>query len=159
MKQFLIVFPELDVEVKATLLTEKAPKTCEGFWEALGEDGIETSGKHAMYTGREISVQLPLENPEESVLHEPAEENLTCFPLPGDLLFTFMPKHAFGGIPTAIYDLGIFYGRDARTFFPMGWLPGNLFAQAANEEERRKLAEVGNHINIHGIQKIILKRI
>jgi|SRR5690625_2223310 len=158
MKGFLIVFPDLDIEVKANLLLEQAPKTCEGFLEAIKDNPIKTSGKHAMYTGREISVQLPLDDEPDNLLSNPAPENLTCFPTPGDLLFTYMPKHAFGGIPVPIFDVGIFYGRDARTFFPMGWLPGNRFATISHDD-LDKIAEVGSHIHLNGQQNIIFKKI
>lgn len=158
MRQFLIVFPEANIEIKVKLLYDKAPKTCEGFWNAI-QQPIETSGNHAMYTGREISVQLPFEKDDNNILHDPPKENLTCFPLPGDILFTFMPEYAFGGVPSPIYDVGIFYGRDARTFFPMGWVPGNLFAHVVNEAELEKLTVIGNNINQNGKQKVIFKRI
>ncbi|WP_407270130.1 DUF3830 family protein [Radiobacillus sp. PE A8.2] len=157
MSHFLIVFPEVNIEVKVKLLFDKAPKTCEGFWDAIKEP-IHTSGKHAMYTGREISVQIAPSDKEVSLLHDPAKENLTCFPLPGDILFTFMPEFSFSGLPFPIYDVGLFYGRDARTFFPMGWLPGNLFAQVDGEAELEKLAKMGQDINNNGQQKIIFKR-
>ncbi|MFA9557711.1 DUF3830 family protein [Evansella sp. AB-rgal1] len=157
MKYFLIEFPEEGKEFKVELLTEKAPKTCEAFWEAISEP-VEVFGKHAMYTGKEVSVQLPPNDKNKGLLYNAAPENLTCFPLPGELLFTFMPEHAFGGIPVPIYDVGIFYGRDARTFFPMGWLPGNLFAQLTSEEDKKELAEIGKNINVNGQQKIIFRR-
>src|SRR5690625_7988979 len=108
------------------MLEDKAPKTCEGFWEAIKEP-VHTSGKHAMYTGREISVQLPPDQQKDSILHEPAQENLTCFPLPGYIFFTYMLKHAYGGISLSVYDIGILYGRYARTFLTMGMIQGNLF--------------------------------
>lgn len=157
MSYFFIVFPDANVEIKIKLLFDKAPKTCEGFWEAI-KSPIETSGKHAMYTGKEVSVQLTPDSQKGTLLDDPAKENLTCFPLPGDILFTFMPEYSFGGLPFPIFDVGIFYGRDARTFFPMGWLPGNLFAQVADEKELRKLAEVGQDFNVNGQQKVIFKR-
>lgn len=157
MSDFKIIFPDAEVEVKATLLGDKAPRTCEGFWQAI-EKPIETKGNHAMYTGREISVQLQEELCKDGILHDVPKENLTCFPLPGDLLFTFMPKHAFGGLPFPVYDVGLFYGRDARTFFPMGWLPGNHFAEVTDENERLKLADVGKLINENGKQKLMFKR-
>jgi|SRR5699024_2610258 len=157
MSDFKIIFPDAEVEVKAVLLNDKAPRTCEGFWKALA-GLVETSGNHAMYTGREISVQLPGDVCKNGALHEVPKENLTCFPLPGDLLFTFMPKHAFGGLPFPIYDVGLFYGRDARTFFPMGWLPGNHFAMVSNENERLKLEKVGGIINEEGRQRVVFKR-
>jgi len=158
MKEFLIIFPDQNIEIKAYLMSEKAPITCDGFWEAI-KNPIEILGQHAMYTGREISTQLPESLCDKGLLDNPTSENLTCFPLPGELLFMFMSKYSFEGNPFPIYDIGIFYGRNARTFFPMGWLPGNLFARVANEHEQYKLLEIGQYINCYGQQKVIFKRV
>lgn len=156
MRKFSVEFPERDVMIHFQLLEEKAPQTCAAFWDALSER-VETMGKHAMYTGREISVQLDPKIHSDGTLANLPQENLTCFPLPGDILFTYMPKHAFGGLPFEIFDIGIFYGRDARTFFPMGWVPGNLFAQVL-PEDAQKLAEIGQYISLHGQQKVAFSR-
>lgn len=156
MKSFKIIFPEHDVVIRAHLLEEKAPKTCEAFWEVIKEP-LETSGKHAMYTGKEISVQLPAERSFSTALHEVKPENISCYPLPGELLYTFMPAYAWGGMPNAIYDLGCFYGPDARTFFPMGWLPGNRFATVENDD-LGVFEQMGVKANNEGIQKIRIER-
>src|SRR5699024_4547615 len=157
MEQFLIVFPDCNEEIKVNLLKDKAPKTCEKFLEAI-DTNVETTGSHAIYTGREISVQLPFPRENDFGMSSIPKENLTCFPLPGDILFTYMPEYAFGGNPNAIYDIGLFYGRDSRTFFPMGWLPGNLFAQVADNSELQKLEKMGEKIRNGGNEKIIFKR-
>lgn len=157
MKKFLVEFPERDVTIRFQLLEEKAPQTCAAFWDALSKR-VETTGKHAMYTGREISVQLSPDTHSGGALANLPQENLTCFPLPGDILFTYMPKYAFGGLPFEIFDIGIFYGRDARTFFPMGWVPGHLFAQVV-PEDGQKLAEIGLYISLHGQQKVTFSKL
>lgn len=154
MKIFNITFLDSDVSLKAQVLSDKAPSTSEAFLKLI-EKPIHTTGKHAMYTGKEISIQLPVDECKGTSLHNPAKENLTCFPQPGDILFTFMPEYAWGGVPTPIYDFGLFYGRDARTFFPAGWLPGNLFARVI-EEDLEELEEIGKVIHIKGQQKVII---
>lgn len=154
-KYFFVCFPKSDEKIKAVLLEGKAPQTCEAFWKLLTKEReLDTSGRHAMYTGKEISVQLSEEVSKGTILQDPPEENLTCFPLPGDFLYTYMPPYAFGGNPSAIFDVGLFYGRDTRTFFPMGWLPGNHFAQVADEEELRKLEDMGRFVANNGPQPI-----
>ncbi len=156
MSDFTITFVDSDVTLKAELLKDKAPATCNAFENLIKEQVIETSGKHAMYTGKEISIQLPADYCEQSPLHDPAKENLTCFPQPGDILFTFMPAYAWGGVPTPIYDFGLFYGKEARTFFPAGWLPGNLFARII-DEDLEELEEIGRMIHLKGQQRIIIR--
>lgn len=153
MPDLIIYFPKADIRVRAEWLPEKAPKTTEELMRVLA-DPYRTSGKHAIYTGKEISVQLAESLFPDSALKEHVKENLTCFPQPGDLLFTYMPKFAWDGIPSQIFDIGIFYGNNARTFFPMGWLPGNLFAKVVRED-LEKLAKVGQSILLEGQQEII----
>jgi hypothetical protein len=153
---FTITFLDSDVSLKARLLNEKAPSTSAAFMRLLGNP-IYTTGRHAMYTGKEISIQLPVDVCKDTSLHDPAKENLTCFPQPGDILFTFMPEYAWGGIPTPIYDFGLFYGKDARTFFPAGWIPGNLFARVV-EEDLVELEEIGKVIHMKGQQKIMISQ-
>lgn len=157
MKQFEIEFLKANEVIKYNLLSDKAPKTCEAFWEVISEP-VEMIGKHAMYTGKEISTQLPPDGKAKDLLYDPQPENLTCFPSAGDILFTFMPEYAFGGAPVPIFDVGIFYGRDARTFFPMGWIPGHLIAQVSSNEDLEKLQEIGQDIHLNGQQKMILRR-
>src|SRR5699024_12276686 len=102
MKEFLIIFPDQNIEIKAYLMSEKAPITCDGFWEAI-KNPIEILGQHAMYTGREISTQLPESLCDKGLLYNPTSENLTCFLLPGVFLFMFMLKYVLDVIQFPIY--------------------------------------------------------
>lgn len=156
MKRIEIFFPDHNVRIYAQLLSEKAPVTCNAFWDIL-DTQIETTARHAMYTGKELSVQLPDTRASETPLHHVVPENLTCFPAPGELLYTFMPAYAWEGIPKPIYDLGIFYGNNCRTFFPMGWLAGNRFAQV-EPDDLEKLVLMGNKAITEGIQKMIIRK-
>lgn len=156
MNSFKIEFPEHDMTLQVELFADKTPTTASNFLKLLEKGPLEVTGKHAMYTGKEISIQLSRELCENTSLHDPPKENLTCFPQPGDILFTFMPEYAWGGVPSPIYDIGLFYGRDARTFFPMGWLPGNLFARV-READLQKLGVLGEKTHTEGAQRIIFK--
>ncbi|MEZ7172955.1 DUF3830 family protein [Sporosarcina sp. OR05] len=158
MTRIEIEFPEHQISVRAELLEKQAPITTTSILQILSNESIETTGKHAMYTGKEISVQFSEEVCSDSGLSGDVKENLTCFPQPGDLLFTYMPAYAWGGVPSQIFDIGIFYGRDARTFFPMGWLPGNHFAKVISED-LEKLADIGSKTLLHGQQKVIIRKV
>lgn len=158
MTKIEIEFPDSQIVIRAQLEEVKAPVTTESIKKILSKGPIETVGKHAMYTGKEISVQFPEDRCNGSGLTGDVKENLTCFPQPGDLLFTYMPAYAWGGVPSQIFDIGIFYGKDARTFFPMGWLPGNLFATVV-PEDLEKLAELGSKVHLNGQQHLIIREI
>jgi hypothetical protein len=155
--EFSISIPQHQIKVIAGLLTDQAPVTSKAFWELI-EQPITLSGKHAMYTGKEISTQLPLEQASSTQLHQVVPENLTCFPAAGDLLYTFMPAYAWNGIPYPIYDLGCFYGRDARTFFPMGWVPGNRFA-VVRPADLEAFALMGQKTLLEGQQTLVIERL
>ncbi|WP_423410465.1 DUF3830 family protein [Heyndrickxia sp. MSNUG] len=157
MSTFSITFVDSDVTLRAKLLTDRAPATSIAFDSIIKNGVIETSGKHAMYTGKEVSIQLPTDQCEQTPLHDPVKENLTCFPQPGDILFTFMPAYSWGGLPSAIYDFGLFYGKECRTFFPAGWIPGNLFARIV-DEDLEELEEMGRIIHLKGQQNILIKK-
>jgi hypothetical protein len=156
MDRIVIEFPEHQIIIHAQLLVKKAPITCQAFWEIL-HIPLETTCRHAMYTGRELSVQLPASRAGSTSLHQVVPENLTCYPAPGELLYTFMPSYAWEGLPDPIYDLGIFYGHHCRTFFPMGWVAGNSFA-VVDQEDLPKLAQMGNKAITEGIQRLRIRR-
>jgi hypothetical protein len=154
---FTISFPKHDVVIRAGLLSEQAPATCQAFWELIREP-LALTCRHAMYTGKEMSVQLPADKCSSTPLHQAAPENLTCFPAAGDLLYTFMPAYAWNGIPVPIYDLGLFYGRDCRTFFPMGWVPGNRFA-VVESRDVEDFSRMGQKTSTDGQQTLIIERV
>lgn len=156
MKYVQLVFPNTSEVVRARLLFDLAPKTCTAFWDALAAP-MELIGRHAMYTGRELSIPMPADRLRETPLKEVAPENLTCFPARGDLLYTYLSPYAWSGAADAIFDLGCFYGRDARTFFPAGWLPGNRFAEVV-EEDRDILTAIGQRALQRGEQQLVLQR-
>jgi hypothetical protein len=113
-----VTFVDSGLSAVLDLLPDLAPATCQAFLAALP---FQTQAVHAMYTGPELSMRIP-------AAAGPPAENQTCFPIPGDLLWTVIPAWASGGNPEAIQDLGVFYGRNARTLMPRGWVPGNRFA-------------------------------
>lgn len=158
MTKIEIEFPDHQLIIQAELVEKKAPVTTKSIKKILSTSQVQTVGKHAMYTGREISVQFSEDICKDSGLSGDLKENLTCFPQPGDLLFTYMPAYGWEGVPSQIFDIGIFYGKDARTFFPMGWLPGNLFAKVI-PDDLEKLAEIGSKIHLNGQQSIIIREI
>jgi hypothetical protein len=122
-----LVLEQRGVRAVAELLEEEAPKTCEAVWNALPQAG---GVHHAKWANNEIYILTPPFAPDE-----PGRENGTVFPIPGDLLYFFIPP---GGpvsaewreqcAATGLIDLAIFYGRNNYLHGPEGHMPGNLFA-------------------------------
>lgn len=150
-------FYEERVHVRARLLDELAPATCEAIWRlAAAEPQLE--GVHAAFTGRELSIRIPADLARTvQGLDALPPENQTMLPLPGDLVWAYVPPYAWSGVPEPIYDLGVFYGRDSRLLLPVGWVSGNRFAEVAADDLPR-LADVAGRAQTEGKKPLILRR-
>lgn len=122
-----IILEQRNVRAIAEMLEDEAPKTCAAVWNALPHSG---PVNHAKWANNEIYILTP-----PFALEEPGRENATVFPIPGDLLYFFIPPG--GPVPaelreqcaaTGLIDLAIFYGRNNYLHGPEGHMPGNLFA-------------------------------
>jgi len=110
----------------AALNDDRAPRTCAAILEALPCEGPVF---HAKWANNEIfTILAPFAS-------DPGRENPTMMPIPGDLLYFYIPSGDF--IPAAAnpnhretgsIDLALFYGRENYLMGPMGPMPGNLFA-------------------------------
>lgn len=115
------------VRAVAELLDEEAPLTCQAVWDALPLSG---GTYHAKWANNEVYILTP-----PFAAQEPGKENATVFPIPGDLLYFFVPPG--GHVPpemrkecqeTGVIDIAIFYGRNNYLLGADGHMPGNLFA-------------------------------
>lgn len=61
-------------------------------------------------------------------------ENATLTPQPGDLVLAYVPARMWGGSPSPIFDLGVFYGPGARMLFPIGWLAGSVIGKVLPQD-------------------------
>ena len=61
-------------------------------------------------------------------------ENATMFPAAGDVILAYVPPRAWGGVPHAIFDIGLFYAPGGRLLLPVGWVAGSLVAQVVPED-------------------------
>ncbi|MEE8587674.1 MAG: DUF3830 family protein [Acidobacteriota bacterium] len=154
MREIRFVFLESGISAAAALLEDKAPRTCAALWEQLAEP-LELTGTHAMWTGPEVSMQIP-PGLARTELSELPPENLTVFPQPGALLWACMPAYAFGGHPEPIFDIGLFYGPQGRLFLPMGWVPCNHFAQLQGDWDA--FQDACRRTRTEGAQRLRLER-
>jgi hypothetical protein len=121
-------FARRNVWATARLLDDEAPETAQAIWDALPQEG---QAFHAKYANNEVyTLVRPFASP------EPPLENATIFPIPGDLMYFYIPPSMplprtlreeakrYGGL----IDLAIFYGRNSFLLSAIGFVPGTVFA-------------------------------
>lgn len=151
-----IDFPHDGVTVRARLRDDLAPHTCAAMWELAA---VEPSlrGVHAAFTGRELSVRIPADLVAQIGGIDVPPECQTLFPIPGDLIWAYLPPYAWAGVSEPLYDLGIFYGRDSRLLLPVGWVAGNRFGEIL-PEHLPALAGLAVRAQIEGAKHLIFRR-
>ncbi len=132
-RKLRVSFPEEGLEAVAQLLEDEAPATCRAIWEQL-EASLESEAVHAMWSGPEISFQIPAAQAHPALSQVP-RENQTIYPPPGSLVWAHLPARVWGGNPQPVFDIGIFYAAQGRVFLPIGWMPVNHFAQVQRGSE------------------------
>ena len=118
----------------ATMLKEKAPKTCEAILDSLPLEG---EVFHATWSGDMLFFKCR----EKAFVTEP--ENQTIYPSRGDVGLNFNLK-----------ELQIVYGQ-AQLRARFGPAPDNLFAKIT--ENLKGLEEMGKKIHREGAKKISIK--
>lgn len=138
MKRFKIVF-ENGYVLKATLLEEKSPKTCEAFWKSLPFNANFTQSR---WSGREI-------NFEKSFISPLPAENQTIYTSIGEICYwKDMRGEASASPPQAI---AIYYGAElARS--NKGEEIVNVFAQI-DYENIENLKNVGEEVWLEGVKE------
>ena len=130
-RAMLITESTTGLRVSASLLDTQAPVNAEFLWYHL-EQAREIGAIHAMWTGPELSCPIPYESIAAQQRDTPLPlENATVMPQPGDIVLTWLAPRLWGGGPTPIFDVGLFYGPGARLLLPIGWQPGSIVARIA----------------------------
>ncbi len=148
-KQFEIVFEKSGAVVVGDLLEEKAPITCENFWEGLAEPVTEKL-RHGGETGPEMWCFVP--PPKEELPYE----NSTVFPQHGEILYYHyrQPPTREGEM---IYDIGIYWDR-GQSKLAQGWVPGNLFARVSGKDQIKLLRQEAGRLLLDGEGRVTLRR-
>jgi hypothetical protein len=144
-RELVIAFPDEDVEARAPLLADLAPRTCEAVWAALPVRG---QARHAIYSGSEVYLILP------ELMRLPPE-NATTRVVPGDVAFGWFAAGSFYGAHEDYCEVCWFYDRDATPSTPEGPIPVSLFARL---EQAEALFEVCNGMRLEGAKEVELRR-
>lgn len=148
-KQFEIIFEKSNVILIADLLEDKAPITCENFWEGI-EAPVHEEIHHGSETGPEMWCFVP--PPKEELPYE----NSTVFPEHGDILYYhyIQPPTRTG---VKVFDIGIYWDR-GQSKLAQGWIPGNLFARIQGKEQRAMLRKEAGRLLTEGVGHVTLRR-
>jgi hypothetical protein len=148
-------FPDDGLTARARFLDALAPATCAAVRSLLSLEP-DLLAVHAAFTGRELSIRIPAELAQrvDGLITPP--ENQTLFPIPGDLIWSHLPAYAWSGVTEPLFDLGVFYGRDSRLLLPVGWLPGNRFAEIL-PDDLPPLARLAAETQLRGAKRVGLR--
>ena len=148
-KEFEIIFEKSGAVVTATLLEDKAPITCENFWNGIAKPH-EDEPHHGGETGPEMWCFVP--PPTEELPYE----NSTVFPEHGEILY-----YHYRQPPTRdgvmVHDIGIYWDR-GQSKLAQGWIPGNLFARVESREQIQILRQEAGRLLMEGSGKVTLRR-
>jgi hypothetical protein len=155
-RKIAITFEESGVSATAVLQEENAPRTCDAMWQVLSEP-IVTTGIHAGWAGREVSINVPEANRVIDPEILMPKENQTLYPIPGDICFGYFPPGFGVGITEEYWDLGLVYGRETRFEFSFGPVPLTLWAII--DEGLEGIAKECERIRIEGLKTIRVSRL
>lgn len=155
MRRIRFTFEGSGESATAVLLDDQAPETCEAVWAMVAEPIVQQA-IHAGWVGREVSIEVPAANRvvEAAAI---AKENLTLYPIPGDICFGYFPPGYGVGITEAYWDLALIYGRDTRFYFPFGAIPMALFATI--DQGLDDIAKACARIRTEGAKTIRVSRV
>jgi Protein of unknown function (DUF3830) len=154
-RKIAITFEESGVMATAVLLDAQAPKTCDAMWQVLAEPLVQ-EGIHAGWAGREVSIAVPQANRVIDPTQIP-KENLTLYPIPGDICFGYFPPGYGVGITEEYWDLALIYGRETRFEFSFGPAPMTLWATI--DEGLEGIAQECERIRTEGLKTIRVSRV
>jgi hypothetical protein len=159
-------FPESDVVIRAELLVDLAPRTCEAVWSVLPDErslkaveGWPEKGRvhHGIYAGPEIFVLIP------PARVKPPIENLTLRPRPGDVVLAIIPATVprWIDVKGEFWELALFYDEGGNLWSSgpegRGW-EASLFAQV-RREDLALLHQMGRKIRSQGEERVVVRRL
>ena len=123
--------------MRARLLDDKAPLTCDAIWDCLPFEG---DCAHSRYARHQIYTLVPGR-------HDPPPEYTTITPFTGDLVYWPVPIPAGDEqLPAGtrvLMDIGLYYDRNNLLLSPdSGWQPNTVFGVVESGLEQLAAAAV-----------------
>lgn len=146
---------ESGVRAVAELFEDDAPAVCDAMWKAL-EVPMEARGIHAMWSGREIMLEMPPENQRFDPLEIPVQ-NATIYPSPGDLCWAYFPPYWERGFARGVFDFAIIYGPETVANCALGPTPVSVWAHIT--EGLEDFAKECAKVRIEGLKTFLVRRL
>ena len=118
-------YVEDDIAVRARLLEDTMPRTCETL---LRHMPLESTATHARYSGSEVAMLLSTEI-------KIGRERATCAVLPGDVAYVWLNRDDHYGLPEDVSEICWFYDRDCCPRMAEGPVRVNVFARIEGDAE------------------------
>ena len=138
-------FIELNIKVRARLLHDEMPRTCNELMKHLP---LESDATHARYSGSEVAMLLSTDIRIE-------REKATCAVQTGDVAYVWLNRDDHYGLDDDISEICWFYDRDSRPSMAEGPVLVNIFARI--EGDAGEFYRASADTRISGIKKVRIK--
>ena len=141
-RRVALLIPEYGARTEVELVSKLAPHACENVWNHLP---VETTLMHGRYSGPEMFTQVG----GKQWRWTPKPENMTAYPIPGDLVLYFDP-------PPRI-QINYFHDRDAIPYGTPPPEPGIRVGQSVGDFHR--FAEACVRVCYDGWKTLVVERV
>jgi len=135
-------FIEQNVKVRARLLHEEMPRTCN---ELIKHLPLESEATHARYSGSEVAMLLSTDIRIE-------REKATCAVQTGDVAYVWLNRDDHYGLDDDVSEICWFYDRDSRPSMAEGPVLVNIFARIQGDASEFYHASANTRIT--GVKKV-----
>ncbi len=135
-------FVEQKIKVRARLLEEEMPRTCN---ELIKHLPLESIGTHARYSGSEVAMLL-------STDIKIGREKATCAVQTGDIAYVWLNRDDHYGLDDDVSEICWFYDKDSTPTMAEGPVRVNVFARI--EGDAKEFYKASANTRITGVKKV-----
>ncbi len=135
-------FVEQKIKVRARLLEEEMPRTCNELIKRLP---LESIGTHARYSGSEVAMLL-------STDIKIGREKATCAVQTGDIAYVWLNRDDHYGLDDDVSEICWFYDKDSTPTMAEGPVRVNVFARI--EGDAKEFYKASANTRITGVKKV-----
>jgi hypothetical protein len=139
-----IIFVDQKISIRARLLEDEMPRTCD---EIMKHFPLEGTATHARYSGSEVAVLL-------STDIKIGREKATCAVQTGDVAYVWLNQDDHYGLDDDISEICWFYDRDSCPTMAEGPVRVNVFARI--EGDTTAFYKASADTRITGQKKVII---
>ncbi len=141
-KYIELEFTEQKIKIRARLLEDEMPRTCNEIIKHLPLESIAT---HARYSGSEVAMLL---SPNIKIEREKA----TCAVETGDIAYVWLNRDDHYGLDDDVSEICWFYDKDSTPTMAEGPVRVNVFARI--EGDAQEFYKASANTRITGVRKV-----